>query len=156
MICAAGVVCLPGSLLPRCSAVQLAVTSVPQRRRARGRGRSAPGRSRSRRCGSPRVARTNNEDRAVRCTKAPLNSGCSELLVPPRCFSVTAERPSCYRSRREAAEIAVGRGSLETPLNASRFVHNAALSYHPPLRPFGHHPDAAHSPLKPTETASGC
>ena len=33
-----------------------------------------------------------------------------------------------YRSRREAAEIAVGRGSLETPLNASRFVHNAALS----------------------------
>ena len=44
---------------------------------------------------------------------------------------------------------------LEAPNNV-RFVHNAALPYHPPSRPFRYHPGAARSPLKPVETASGC
>jgi len=41
----------------------------------------------------------------------------------------------CYLSRlrtghaeKQLKSLCVGRGSLETPLNASRFVHNAALS----------------------------
>ena len=40
--------------------------------------------------------------------------------------------------------------------NDGRFVHNAAFSYRPPFRPFRYHPNAARSPLKPIETASGC
>ena len=40
--------------------------------------------------------------------------------------------------------------------NDGRFVHNAAFSYRPPFRPFIYHPNAARSPLKPIETASGC
>ena len=44
---------------------------------------------------------------------------------------------------------------LEAPNNV-RFVHNAAHPYHTLFRPFRYHPGAAHSPLKPVETASGC
>ena len=54
------------------------------------------------------MARTNNEDRAVRCTKAPLNSGCSDLLVAYRticCFSVTAERPKIGADDAEVAQL---------------------------------------------------
>ena len=40
--------------------------------------------------------------------------------------------------------------------NDGRFVHNAVFSYRPPFRPFRYHPNAARSPLKPIETASGC
>ena len=40
--------------------------------------------------------------------------------------------------------------------NDGRFVHNATFSYRPPFRPFRYHPNAARSPLKPIETASGC
>ena len=44
---------------------------------------------------------------------------------------------------------------LEAPNNV-RFVHNAALPYHPPFRTFRYHPGAARSPLKPVGAASGC
>ena len=74
--------------------------------------------------------------------------------------SIKANAPELPQHRYRTLELAL-RSSwpLErfvVPRNDGRFVHGAAFSYRPPFRPFRYHPNAARSPLKPIETASGC
>jgi len=67
-----------------------------------------------------------------------------------------AAMPLWYRTLESALRSSWPLERLLAPRNDGRFVHNATFSYHPPFRPFRYHPNAARSPLKPIETASGC
>ena len=86
-------------------------------------------------------------------------SGGSSMLAIQRKSRFPAKMKNdktCYGTARSTfSGLRLHALFLEAP-NSVRFVHNAALPYHPPFRPFRYHPGADRTPLKPVETASGC
>ena len=80
------------------------------------------------------------------------------MLADPRSLAriVVERRYARYRTLESALRSSWPLERFVAPRNDGRFVHNATFSYRPPFRPFRYHPNAARSPLKPIETASGC